>query len=176
MGRSFPEVDGRDGEGERPASIQLLELSRPVIVFVELLHHFRRNLVWRFLSVNPPQSCLGVVEHVYSLYHLARWVFLEEEYKKLVLTRLDYVDEPLSFLAVQLSWKNDVSDCVYHLFLVWLTREWVFAIFRLYLHFVFVCTLLTLCLYRENCGVLALSITFSTVVIRNHTFWSAKWT
>jgi len=72
MGRSFPEVDGRDGEGERPASIQLLELSRPVIVFVELLHHFRRNLVWRFLSVNPPQSCLGVVEHVYSLYHLAR--------------------------------------------------------------------------------------------------------
>ena len=176
MGRSFPEVDGRDRERERSASIQFLELPRPVIVFVELLHHFRRDLVRRLLSVNPPQSCLRVVEHVYSLYHLARWVFLEEKYEKLVLTCLDYVDKPLSFLPVQLSWKNYVSYCVYHLLLVWLTRKWVLAILWLDLHFIFVCTLLTLCLYRENCGILTLSITFSTVVIRNHTFRSAEWT
>lgn len=69
--------------------------------------------MWQLLSVDLPEIDLGGVESIDAFDHLAG-VLLEEENEEFVLTCFDYVDQSLPFLAVQLTWKNYVSDGIYH--------------------------------------------------------------
>lgn len=102
-----------DGQREGSASINLLELSRPAVKPIELLYHVCCYLLWWLLAVDLSEVDLGGVECVDAFDHLAG-VFLEKEDEEFVLTGVDYVDQSLSLLAVQLAWKDYVGDRVYH--------------------------------------------------------------
>lgn len=119
-----------DGEGEGAAAVDLLELARPAVEPVELLHAVHRDLRRRLLPVDLLQLRLRVVQDVDALDDLAG-VLLEQEDEELVLARLQHVDQSLPLPPVQLPREAHVRYRVYHQLLVRLLRERVLPVLRL---------------------------------------------
>lgn len=168
---SLAEVDGVDGEGERPAPIDPLELPRAVVVLVEFLHHVRSDFVGRFLAIDLAEGSLGAIEHVDALDHLAG-VFLEQEDEEFMRTALDDVGESFSLFSVELAWEDDVGDGIDHLLLVGLTSERVLSVLGLDFN-LFVATAFSLALSHEDTCTLTTTLTPALI---NHALWCLEWT
>lgn len=75
---------------KRFAPVQPLEVSAPAVETVKRLYLLRRYFNWRLLPVDLLQDCLGVVQGVNGLDHLAR-IVLEQKNKELGLIVLQHL-------------------------------------------------------------------------------------
>lgn len=107
-------------------AIQFLKLSGPTIKSIECLDIFWNYFLWRFLSIDFLQNCLGMIESVNGFYHFPG-VFLKQEHKELSRIVLDDFGEFLTIFSVQLAWQTNMSHSIYHELSVRLLHKGIFS-------------------------------------------------